>query len=295
MRLPWHEGMRVSDLIPEKQALLTRNYWTEHNQLTAGSADFTQGVHNISTDMSLAAAISGDQGATKQRTFNRKNDLQPAAPDINWSYAAIERLDPQTLRTHLIPFDLVRAVLEHDEVADLTLQPGDIVNVFSMADFTAPVAEQTRIVRLEGEVTVAGIYAVRPGETLRELVARAGGLTDKAYLYAAEFTRESTRREQEKRMNDYLDKTEKELEQSSVSLSTGAIWRATRTGTNGPGGATRRPGASAKYASNRAHCIRSEARQPRRGRTAGDAIGKRRPVGGARDAGDGECHGSCLQ
>jgi len=223
IRLPWHEGMRVSDLIPEKQALLTRNYWTEHNQLTAGSADFTQGVHNISTDTSLAAAISGDQGATKQRTFNRKNDLQPAAPDINWSYAAIERLDPQTLRTHLIPFNLGRAVLEHDEAADLALQPGDIVNVFSMADFATPVAEQTRVVRLEGEVKVAGIYAVRPGETLRELVARAGGLTDKAYLYAAEFTRESTKREQEKRMNDYLDKTEKELEQSSVSLSAGAI------------------------------------------------------------------------
>ncbi len=223
VRLPWHQGMRVSDLIPEKQALLTRNYWAEHNQLTAGSADFTQGVYNISTDTSLAAAISGDKGATKQRTFNRKNDLQPAAPDINWSYAAIERLDPQTLRTHLIPFNLGKAVLERDEAADLPLQPGDIVNVFSMADFTAPVAEQTRIVRLEGEIKVAGIYAVRPGETLRELVARAGGLTDKAYLYAAEFSRESTRREQEKRMNDYIDKTEKELEQNSATLAARTI------------------------------------------------------------------------
>jgi protein involved in polysaccharide export with SLBB domain len=223
VRLPWHEGMRVSDLIPEKQALLTRNYWTEHNQLTAGSGGFTQEVHQISLDTSLAGAIAGDQGAAEPRNFKKKNDLQPAAPDINWSYAAIERLDPQTLRTHLIAFNLGKAVLEHDEAADLALQPGDIVNVFSMADFTTPVAEQTRVVRLEGEVMVAGIYAVRPGETLRQLVARAGGLTDKAYLFAAEFTRDSTRREQEKRMNDYLDKTEKELEQNSATLAARTI------------------------------------------------------------------------
>ena len=75
------------------------------------------------------------------------------------------------------------------------------------------------MVRLEGEVKMAGIYSVRPGETLRDLVARAGGLTDKAYLYAAEFTRESTKREQQKRLNDYIDQTEKEINQNSATLA----------------------------------------------------------------------------
>jgi protein involved in polysaccharide export with SLBB domain len=230
VRLPWREGMRVSDLIPEKQALLTRGYWTEHNRLRAGpdgsnatvdgtaSAAHVEEVRNISTDSSLASAILGDQGTTR-RKFTRKNDYQPPAPDINWNYAAIERLVTQTLSTRLIPFNLGKAVLEHDDAADLKLQPGDIVNIFSLADFTAPVAEQSRVVRLEGEVAMAGIYTVRPGETLRELVARAGGLTDKAYLYAAEFTRESTRREQEKRLSDYLDQTERDLEQSNATLA----------------------------------------------------------------------------
>jgi polysaccharide export outer membrane protein len=218
VRLPWREGMRVSDLIPEKRALLTRNYWAQHNSLTAGSAGYSQTALSIGADSSLAAAITADQGATL-RTFNQKNDLQPPAPDINWNYAAIERLDKQTLSTSLIPFNLGKAVMDHDDAADLLLEPGDIVTVFSLADFTAPLAEQTRVVRLEGEVKVAGIYAVRPGETLRQLVARAGGLTDQAYLYAAEFTRESTKREQQKRLNDYLDQTEKELEQSSATLA----------------------------------------------------------------------------
>jgi polysaccharide export outer membrane protein len=218
VRLPWHEGMRVSDLIPEKRALLTRNYWAEHNQLTAGSAGFTHTALNVSADTSLAAAISGDRGAAL-RNFNKKNDVQPPAPDINWTYAAIERLDKQTLTTSLIPFNLGKAVMEREEASDLALQPGDIVNVFSLADFTTPVAEQTRVVRLEGEVKVAGLYSVRPGDTLRQLVERAGGLTDKAYLYAAEFTRESTKREQQKRLNDYVDQTEKELDQNSSTLA----------------------------------------------------------------------------
>ena len=222
VRLPWHEGMRVSDLIPEKRALLTRDYWKEHNRLTAGSAGFKQIAHTLSADTSLASSITAD-GEAVERKFERKNDLQPPAPDINWSYAAIERLDEQTLTTHLIPFNLGKAVLEHDEASDLALRPGDIVNVFSLADFTAPASEQTRVVRLEGEVKIAGIYAVQPGETLRELVARAGGLTDKAYLYAAEFTRQSTKREQQKRLNDYLDHTKRELDQNFATLASRTI------------------------------------------------------------------------
>jgi protein involved in polysaccharide export with SLBB domain len=46
---------------------------------------------------------------------------------------------------------------------------------------------------------------VLPGETLRHLVQRAGGLTAEAYLYGAEFTRESTRRVQQQRLNEYID------------------------------------------------------------------------------------------
>jgi protein involved in polysaccharide export with SLBB domain len=132
-------------------------------------------------------------------------------------------LDKQTLTTRLIPFNLAQAVIARNEDADLALEPGDIVTVFSLADFTTPLAEQTRTVRLEGEVKMAGIYSVRPGDTLRQLVARAGGLTDKAYLYAAEFSRESTKREQQKRLNDYLDQQEKELSQNSATLASRTI------------------------------------------------------------------------
>jgi polysaccharide biosynthesis/export protein len=218
VRLPWHEGMKVSDVIPDKQALLTRNYWTEHNSLTSGSAAHVDTQSDTKADGSVAAVVSYHKAAAT-REFDTKNDLQPPAPDINWSYAAIERLDAQNLTTHLVPFNLGKAVLEHDAAADLTLQPGDVITVFSNADFITPTAMQTRYVRLEGEIRMAGVYSVQPGESLRQLIQRAGGFTDKAYLYGAEFTRESTRRDQKKRMSEYLDQVERELDQSSTNLA----------------------------------------------------------------------------
>src|SRR5262249_38737561 len=31
-RFPWREGMRIRDLIPDREALLSRDYWVKHNQ-----------------------------------------------------------------------------------------------------------------------------------------------------------------------------------------------------------------------------------------------------------------------
>ena len=95
--------------------------------------------------------------------------------------------------------------LEGDASQNLELLPGDVVTIFSKADIRVPQAQQTRFVRLEGEFVSSGVYSVLPGETLRHLVERAGGVTADAYLYGSEFTRESTRRVQQQRLNEYID------------------------------------------------------------------------------------------
>lgn len=220
VRLPWHEGMKISDVIPDKQALLTREYWAAHNQLVAGSANPEDKASNTA---SAGLVTPNGEKAVTEREFKTRNNVQPPAPDINWSYAVIERLDAQTLTTHLIPFNLGKVVLDHDPMADQRLQPGDVITVFSNADFLTPSAEQTRFVRLEGEVKMAGVYSVRPGETLRQLVARAGGFTDNAYIYGAQFMRESSKREQQKRVDDYVDQLEREMDQSASNLASRTI------------------------------------------------------------------------
>jgi protein involved in polysaccharide export with SLBB domain len=63
---------------------------------------------------------------------------------------------------------------------------------------------------------------VRPGETLGLLIARAGGLTPDAYLYASEFMRESARVDQQRRLQQLTEEMEREIEESGSRQATGA-------------------------------------------------------------------------
>jgi protein involved in polysaccharide export with SLBB domain len=132
-------------------------------------------------------------------------------------------MDPNTLKDTLIPFDLGRLVLHHDPSQNLELQSGDIVTIFSQADIHVPLAQQTKYVWLEGEFIHAGVYSVHPGETLRDLVRRAGGLSSRAYLYGSEFTRESTRVIQQRRIDEYVQQLQMEIERGSLQLAASPV------------------------------------------------------------------------
>ena len=154
-----------------------------------------------------------------QGQFPVKNEILRTAPSIDWSYAAIERTNPHDLKTSIIPFSLGQAVLDHNPLQNLELQPGDIVTVFSTADIHVPQSQQVKYVRLDGEVAHAGIYSVKPGETLRDVVRRAGGLTPNAYLYGSEFLRESTQRIQQARLDQYINAIEHDIEIASSNTA----------------------------------------------------------------------------
>jgi protein involved in polysaccharide export with SLBB domain len=80
--------------------------------------------------------------------------------------------------------------------------------------------QQTRFVRLEGEFNAPGVYSVGPGETLGQLIQKAGGLTQQAYLFGSEFFREAVRKRQQRRLDQYMQDLEREIEQSaSTQLS----------------------------------------------------------------------------
>lgn len=332
-RFGWHEGLKLSDLIPDSASLITRNYWQRRNHAGRPSPDFepdpTQRVQIASSAaqrsnaagngqgqaggmqsqpyanstqpgtqdsnygsaagalygnsdgqdafQQLAAQTSGTGTESTSRNPNlpdcpdntppggtpnqpnspvpgitcnvrtyvlggttladqagrtytentagadRINDVRLPAPDIDFSYAVIERLDPKTYATKLVPFDLGKLVLAHDPSEDLLLEPGDIITIFSQADIRVPLHQQTKLVRLEGEVGHAGIYSVLPGETLRQLLNRAGGITPNAYLFGAEFTRASTRIAQQARLDDYVSTLELEIDRAAVASAAGAL------------------------------------------------------------------------
>src|ERR1035438_8141252 len=231
-RFAWHPGMRIRDLIPDKESLITRNYWWKRAQLGLPAPEFEpipgfsrmrQPVGNQALTLPPPVDMSGsaqdqnfptqDQNAEPQDQYQypqqqspqgtqqgsyptaqqrgsstslaaqeqsepssrfgrstQKTSVTQEAPEIDWDNAVIQRLNPDNLKTVLISFDLGKLVLGHDESQNLELQPGDIVSIFSEADIHVPIAQQTKIVKLEGEFAHAGPYTVQPGETLRDLV-----------------------------------------------------------------------------------------------------------------------------
>ncbi len=329
-RFSWHTGMKLSEIIPDSQALLVRDYWERRNRLgipgpefkpeyaenpdyyprnrlgyQTGTPEFDeQGVpipprtslnsyqgslqpnnqqsgtqspnqntngssydqtnsydqncdpnanSTTPTNLGIFGAASGLGSQQNNRQPCRPNALDTtnpvsrsvaeeeqasgvrsprppltvslAVPEVDWSYAVIERLNHETLTTSLVPFNPGALILNHDMSQDLVLEPGDVVTLFSQADIKVPQTQRTKFVRLEGEFQHAGIYSVLPGETLPQLVARAGGLTPEAYLFGSNFTRESTRVLQQLRLDDYLQNLELEIDRATIAsaASVGAV------------------------------------------------------------------------
>ena len=320
-RFAWHDGMQLSDLIPDRDSLLNRDYWWKRAHLGFTGPEFEPLISNFEAnerrmerndylnDPALlpnygqqngqyhqdpaspaaqdslnyayaaqerreasmygndsAATIQpgagnnssngspnqGNGGDDRQGTAGNtqrdnaigggtvgsqlrqlpstpdaslqphRTDVRISAPEIDWNYAVIERVDPQTLKTSLISFDLGKLVVNHDASQNLALLPGDVVTVFSQDDIRVPLEEQTKYVHLEGEFLHAGVYSVKPGETLRDLVRRAGGLTPKAYLYGSEFDRESTRILQQQRIDEYVRRVDIDSSRGALAITASA-------------------------------------------------------------------------
>jgi protein involved in polysaccharide export with SLBB domain len=304
-RFAWHPGMRISELIPDKESLITRNYWWKRAQLGLPAPEFEpmRGFNNLrqpqedhpitlpppaqettgagASQTDLTGQQPQDQYSLQQDQYGLQDQyaqqygvqqdpyaLQPQgqlgsqqgqypsaqqrgsssslaaqqsaissriargsprttvtqnAPDVDWDYAVIQRLDKENLKTVLIPFDLGKLVLQHDGSQDLELQAGDVVSILSEADIRIPIAQQTKLVKLEGEFTHAGLYTAQPGETLRQLVERAGGVTPNAYLYGSEFTRESTRTIQQARIDEYVQTLDMRIQRSNLALAASPV------------------------------------------------------------------------
>jgi len=222
-RYPWHPGMRVHDLIPNRDALITETYWLHQN--SAASSDRAIGektevpgtegtaAEPVTTPSATAGVQKAPPVVRNQETLH--NEIRRNAPDIDWDYAVVQRLDHKELTSELLPFNLRNALDHPGSEDDLTLKAGDIVTIFSQADIQVPFNRQSKFVRIEGEVKSPGVYKVETGEDLRHLVERIGGLTSQAYLYGSVFTRESTRVAQQKQMNDALDRLSVEVERTA--------------------------------------------------------------------------------
>lgn len=236
LRHAYKPGMRIRDLIPSQEALVTPDFHRRKNLLVQvlnddedealAGADERRALRDDERralrddergallDDERRAQFDGAASAEQTRRAEDRRAVErakkaPAAlfDELNWDYAVIERLNPD-LSTQVIPFNLGKAVLQGDPANNLELKPGDVVTVYSQKDIRVPMAKQTRLVSVEGEVGAPGVYQLLPGETLAQLLARAGGLSPHAYMFGLEFTREETRRRQRENLAEAVARLE---------------------------------------------------------------------------------------
>ncbi len=286
-RYPWKPGMRIRDLIPNAQALLTRHYWRNRAAIVNGRAtEYPVPQKSLMARREEPAAgmtgANGPTGATVQASDQNpggvpagaagisnagpgpypQNEPSPSvaetgtpdgspaqrqaspqmsggsgntnsvtrlvdqvrgyAPEINWDYAIIQRVNPIDLTSKLIWLNPRKAIIEQDEASNLDLKPGDIVTIFSQRDISVPQADRAQYVVVEGEVMRPGIYKLQTNETLRSVLQRAGGLTPDAYVYGTQLTRESARLAQQRSIDELAHTMELQIRQSAVATAASA-------------------------------------------------------------------------
>ncbi len=224
MRVPFRPGMRITDLIPNREALLSKltirlqnNALLEHarQETQREKGLFPQQTSAWTQANTLASGNSMEIYATETERSTSLDVVGNAWDEINWDYAVVERINRTDMTSSLVPFDLGRALADPESSDNLMLSNGDRVTVFSAYDVRIPISRRRVLVRIEGEVQRPGIYQVSAGEDLSKLLNRAGGLTQDAYLYGAEFYREAVRQSQQTN----LDKFIRQLEQENLSAS----------------------------------------------------------------------------
>ena len=91
------------------------------------------------------------------------------------------------------------------------LQPKD-----KLAVYTTPEYRERLNISIQGEVRFPGEYEFKRGETLSQVIARAGGFTPMAHIQAAVFTRESLKRQESARLEELRERMRADIAASEL-------------------------------------------------------------------------------
>ncbi len=250
IRLAWKQGLRVRDLIPNKEALISRDSIRRQNEtlFDATQRERTQREREMIAEDLLddKEVVRNAQPLTmsknklefrdqrEQRLFSQQANIEPRYTkevpsvsetvgnlfdEVNWDYAVIERINRKDQSVSLVPFNLSRVLADAKDPDNQLLEPGDVVTVFSVNDIRVPISKRRVMVRIEGEVMRPGIYQVQPGETLNTILQKAGGLSHDAYLFGGALYREEVRKSQVENLQKLVRRLESESGAQLAQLS----------------------------------------------------------------------------
>ncbi|MDR0330577.1 MAG: SLBB domain-containing protein, partial [Chitinispirillales bacterium] len=127
------------------------------------------------------------------------------------------RFEGESVITTKVEFGIGKA-MAGDTGQNALLARNDKVFIRSMKGY-----EPERSVRLGGQVNYPGAYVIFEGETLGDLITRAGGFKPDAYLPAAIFTRQSVKAMEESRVKLYNNELGADMIRLSMQLASKGI------------------------------------------------------------------------
>jgi protein involved in polysaccharide export with SLBB domain len=95
-----------------------------------------------------------------------------------------------------------------EQMASVQVAPGDILQVLSQGSLIQPVARQSVLVRVEGEVNRPGNYYVAPNTPLSTVMQMAGGLSPRAFAFGTRLTRQSVKAQQRESYQEAIKQLE---------------------------------------------------------------------------------------
>lgn len=92
--------------------------------------------------------------------------------------------------------------LDYSEGLDREIRDGDVINTSSIAGLSP------QSISLTGEIMKPGEYSIQPGETILDIINRAGGYTEQAYFQGAVFLRKAVAASQKEAFSRSADQLE---------------------------------------------------------------------------------------
>ncbi len=178
--------------------------WLEELRLQASASHPTPVVH-IDGVVKVPGDYPLEEGMTVRDLLRAGGGLADAAYRGRAELTRYTVVEGETRRTELLDVDIAD-VLKGDPKANLPLEPFDNLSIKEVPEWRGQES-----VELKGEVRFPGRYAIKRGETLRSVLARAGGLTPYAFPEGSVFTREELRRREQQQMDSLATRMQSDL------------------------------------------------------------------------------------
>jgi len=246
-----HPDMRISDLVTSYEILLPESYFTYavverfdppsylariipfnlsnvfenpqgEDNLALQSKDRVIIYHRDYFEPDRSISINGSittPGKYKLLENMKIRDLILQAGGLREDASAIRgelyrrKYTGESVETEKIDFEVTPA-MENDPQHNIVLQKFDRVFIRNKLGW-----QDERVVELQGEFVYPGTYILFEGETLDQLIKRAGGFTDEAYVDAAIFTRESVKEMERKRNEEYMRTLESDIARLTAEMA----------------------------------------------------------------------------